>query len=236
MRTLLAGMLVLLNLSVTPAVQAGGQPVVVELYTSQGCSSCPPADALLEQLAQRDDVIALALHVDYWDYIGWKDSFGDPAYSARQRSYARASGMRTIYTPQMVVAGKDHVIGNEAMKLADLINAHRSKPSEVELQISRNGSKLAISVKSVSSQILPRKMVLQLVHFDPHKDVKITRGENHGRTISYANIVRTWKQIGSWNGRSTKKLTIDLQGNEGPVAVILQTDEHGPIIAAAQLR
>ena len=97
----------------TPVRAAGRsqRPVVLELFTSQGCSSCPPADALLGELAKRDEVVTLAFHVDYWDYIGWKDPFGDPLHTARQRAYAAHLGQRTIYTPQLVVDGAGHVVG-----------------------------------------------------------------------------------------------------------------------------
>ena len=105
------------------AAEPGPPPTVVELFTSQGCSSCPPADALLKKLDERAGVIALALHVDYWDYIGWKDSFGDPAHAKRQRSYAYFAGSRTIYTPQMIVGGTAAVVGSRPMEVADLINA-----------------------------------------------------------------------------------------------------------------
>lgn len=236
MRPYLTGILALLMLGFTPLAQAGDQPVVVELYTSQGCSSCPPADALLDELAKRDDVIALALHVDYWDYIGWKDIFGKPSYSSRQRAYARATGQRTVYTPQMIVGGKDQLIGTKAMQLADLINTHKALQTGADLQISRQGSKLTISLMGKDGIKLPRKMAVQLVLFEPHKSVKITRGENSGKTIGYSNIVTTWKYLDSWNGRAAKKISVDLAGNTGPVAVIVQTDGHGPIIAAAQLR
>ena len=105
------------------AAAAADRPVVVELYTSQGCSSCPPADAILAELADREDVIALAFHVDYWDYIGWKDIFADPANTLRQRNYARVAGARSVYTPQMIVDGQDHVVGTKPMKLAEHIDS-----------------------------------------------------------------------------------------------------------------
>ena len=103
-------------------------PVVVELFTSQGCSSCPPADKLMHELAKRDDVIALALHVDYWDYIGWKDVFAQPEFTARQRAYARLGNRKMIYTPQMVINGRDHVVGSNPKDTNALISSHKKLP------------------------------------------------------------------------------------------------------------
>src|SRR5690606_3856896 len=121
-------------------------PVVVELYTSQGCSSCPPADALMEELAARSDVIALSLHVDYWDYIGWEDSFAQPAYGQRQRSYAQAAGEHMVYTPQMVIGGTHQVIGTDAMALMDAIRAHAALPVAVNLELRHSGAQLQITM------------------------------------------------------------------------------------------
>src|SRR6056297_1175836 len=106
------------------SAMAQERPVVVELFTSQGCSSCPPADAYLHKLAAREDVIALALHVDYWDYIGWKDSFGKAAWSDRQHGYAKAAGRGMVYTPQMIINGTDHVVGNRPKDVEYLIDRH----------------------------------------------------------------------------------------------------------------
>ena len=126
------------TLGMTAGLAQAGGPVVVELYTSQGCSSCPPADAFLaRELANRDDVIALALHVDYWDYIGWKDDFADPQHTDRQRDYARAAGQRTIYTPQMIIAGKDHVIGSHPAEVKKLIRAHASAAFPLAILVRR---------------------------------------------------------------------------------------------------
>lgn len=236
MRRAIAAILAVITLGLGQSVQAQNQPVVVELYTSQGCSSCPPADALLAEIASRNDVIALALHVDYWDYIGWKDEFADPAFTKRQRTYSRVAGKRSIYTPQMIIGGVDHVIGNRPMKLADAMNAHRSKPSNVDLKLSRDGGALLISMASIDGKRIPGKMVLQLVHIDPKQNVRITRGENAGKTITYANIVTNWQQIGVWDGRRGKQISVDLGSNNQQVAVILQAEGQGPIVAAAQLR
>ncbi|WP_425052753.1 DUF1223 domain-containing protein [Psychromarinibacter sp. S121] len=208
-------------------------PVVVELYTSQGCSSCPPADALMTELAGRDDVIALALHVDYWDYIGWKDSFASRDYTNRQRAYARAAGHRTIYTPQMIVGGTDHVVGFKPMKLADLIDAHQEAEPLVDLDLSREGDTLTIRAEGLKP--LPSSILVQLVRYMPENTVEIRKGENAGRTITYANIVSGWDMLAGWDGQGLLELTAEAPGPE-PLVVILQEAGHGAILAAARLR
>lgn len=236
MRILFAALLAASSFNIANVSHAGDGPVVVELYTSQGCSSCPPADELLSKLAKRKDVIALALHVDYWDYIGWKDVFGNPAFTKRQKSYAHAGGHRTIYTPQMVVGGRDHVSGNKPMDVANAISAQRGIAKQVDLEIARKGKTLSIKAVAVAGKASAGKMVFQLVRFNPRQDVKITRGENAGRTIRYSNIVTGWKAIGTWNGTGTKEVSVDIGSSNAPLAVILQQANFGPVIAAAQLR
>ena len=127
-------------------VTSGSHPaVVVELFTSQGCSTCPPADHVLAQLTERHHVIPLALHVDYWDYIGWTDPYGKAAFTQRQKAYARAIGSRTIYTPQMVIDGVDRVEGTRPMDVAELIQEHRADSAAVDLHLSRKGDALIIA-------------------------------------------------------------------------------------------
>src|SRR6056297_463176 len=169
---------------------ANGQdrPVVVELYTSQGCSSCPPADAILAELADREDVIALAFHVDYWDYIGWKDVFASPANTLRQRNYARVAGARSIYTPQMIVDGTDHVIGTKPMKLAEHIQQHRDRATPVSLTLTRAGDQVRIRARSASR--LSGGATVRVVTYSPKETVAIKRGENAGRTLTHHNVVR----------------------------------------------
>ncbi|MCP3969325.1 MAG: DUF1223 domain-containing protein [Rhodobacteraceae bacterium] len=232
MRVFLAS-LILALLAAAPRGMAGDRPVVVELYTSQGCSSCPPADALLLELAERDDVIALALHVDYWDYIGWADSFADPAFTRRQKAYARAAGHRTVYTPQMIVGGQDHVVGYKPMKLAGLIEQHRDLASGVEFSATRTGDTLRVEARSLSQPT--GDMVLQVARYVPSETVTISRGENAGNTITYANIVAGWAVLARWDGSQPLRIETQLQG-DGPVVVLLQSEGHGPIVAAVRLR
>ncbi len=215
------------------AAQETPAPVVVELFTSQGCSSCPPADAVLAELAPRDDVIALALHVDYWDYIGWKDSFAAPAFTKRQKAYARAAGSRTIYTPQMIVAGHDRLTGLKPMHLADLIRAHGAQPARVRLQLARAGGMVEITAEARPA--LPGPAVVQLVRYLPERQVEILRGENAGRRLTYANIVTSWTVLRDWDGQGVLKIAAPAPGDE-PVVVIVQQAGPGAILAAARLR
>lgn len=233
MRGIFAAVAATLMISMVGQAMAQDNPVVVELYTSQGCSSCPPADEILLKLAQRDDVIALALHVDYWDYIGWSDTFADPQYTTRQRAYARAISSRTIYTPQMIVGGVTHVVGNRPMEVVAAVDEFRGKKSGVVLQLVRTGDRL--SVKASLSRGRARNMLVQLVRYIPSSSVSIERGENAGRTIEYVNIVTEWRQIKKWNGAEPLDLVVNVVGSE-PVVVIVQAAGQGPIMASARLR
>ncbi|RVT84164.1 DUF1223 domain-containing protein [Rhodobacteraceae bacterium CCMM004] len=226
-RTVAAAFAVALWAAVPAAAQ--DKPVVVELFTSQGCSSCPPADALLASLADRDDVIALALHVDYWDYIGWKDRFGSPVHTARQKGYARAARQRTVYTPQMIVGGVDHVVGYKPMRVADLIQKHKAAAAPVDLYLRRDGATLRIDAMAVAE--VPKRMMIHLVRLMPHAKVEITHGENAGKTLTYSNIVTQWRQIARWDGDAAFTMTLEVRG---PLAVLVQAPGHGPILAAAK--
>ena len=207
------------------------QAVVVELFTSQGCSSCPPADRILGELAKRDNVIALALHVDYWDYLGWKDEFADPNHTQRQRAYSRAAGQRTIYTPQMVIGGVDHVIGSKPMKITDLVQKHASKRAPVDVAISRKGDTIAIEATGKSRTAT----VVQLVTYTPEASVNIRRGENAGRTLTYHNIVRDIQRLGKWDGTGTYRANAKVPKGV-PVVILVQAGDGGAILGAARLR
>lgn len=216
-----------------PAAGSGRHPVVIELYTSQGCSSCPPADALMEELAERDDVIPLALHVDYWDYIGWSDRFADPAFTTRQKAYARAVGSRSIFTPQMIVNGQEHLVGVRPMELAELISRHAARTSPVTITLTRSEGKLRIDI--AADPPLGEKAVVQLIRYSPSQTVSIERGENAGQTIRYTNIVTALEPIAEWDGAQPMSITATLAGPE-PAVVIVQERGPGEIVAAARLR
>jgi len=226
-------MIFALWLATAGALQAQTGPVVVELFTSQGCSSCPPADALLTKLADREDVIALALHVDYWDYIGWADTFGDPANTLRQKAYARAANKRMIYTPQIIVGGRDHVVGHEEDNVNRLLAENAARPVAVALTLERVSESLQISAGPAPQGT--GEMDVQLVRYIPEQTVSIRRGENAGRDIVYSNIVTSWQLLRKWDGKSPLSISATVQGDE-PVVVILQQSGNGPIVAAARLR
>jgi hypothetical protein len=217
-----------------PAMAQDGTPVVVvELYTSQGCSSCPPADEFLAELARDPMVIPLALHVDYWDYIGWADSFADPKFTARQKAYARANGSRTIYTPQMIVGGIDRVEGNAPAEVASLVMKHLMGHKSVTLSVTHDGDRL--SIRATSAQQLGENVKIQLVRYTPEKSVEIIRGENAGLTMTYHNIVTSWQVLGDWDGQAPLALDTSYpQG--GPGVVILQTEGPAAILAAARIK
>ncbi len=208
-------------------------PVVVELFTSQGCSSCPPADALLGRLTEREDVLPLSLHVDYWDYIGWADIFAKPSFTRRQKGYAKASGERMIYTPQMIVSGRERLVGPKPMKLAEIIRARGGAPSPVRIAALRRGGELKVELWPAGS--VPGSMVVQLVRFLPRAEVEIARGENAGRRLVYHNIVTDWRRLADWDGTSHVSLSVEIDGDDS-AAVLVQGVDYGPIFAAASVR
>jgi len=178
-----------------PAARVRSNPhtVVVELFTSQGCSSCPPADALLGKLANAPTtdggtVIALSFHVDYWNYLGWADPFSSAAYSKRQRWYSRLSGQRSVYTPQMVVDGSDAFVGSNARQARTAIDRHaqRLKPSVIELSV-EPGAALNVSYQVDNA---PGEAYLHLALVQMHAQTDVERGENGGSTLSHTGVVR----------------------------------------------
>ncbi|MDG1183097.1 MAG: DUF1223 domain-containing protein [Tateyamaria sp.] len=207
-------------------------PVVVELFTSQGCPSCPPADKLLHELAQRDDVIPLALHVDYWDYIGWKDEFSHPDYAKRQRGYAVQAKRRSVYTPQMIVNGVTDIVGARRMELSKAIAHHADLPSRVELSVNRSGSEILINAQPTN---VDGPLIVRMLRYTPQRSAHITRGENAGHTMPYANVTENWTVLAEWDGTTALALTSVVEGDK-PVVVLVQQDQHGPILAAVRLR
>ncbi len=240
-RTLLAALALCAALA-SPAVAGDGAKVVVELFTSQGCSSCPPADAYLAELARRDDVIALSFHVDYWNYIGWKDPFSSPDSTARQRAYGRALQKRYVYTPQIVVDGRAETVGSNRATVDSLIRM-AAVAQKIDIDVAHNEDGTAdISIPSAvaggesAGQRAGRKAgEVWIGFYDAAIETEIRAGENRGETIVNANVVRSYKRIGSWTGAALKK-NVDLNalgatGRDGCV-IVLQAPDNGPIIGA----
>lgn len=209
--------------------QEAASPVVVELYTSQGCSSCPPADALLAKLADQPGVIPLALHVDYWDYIGWKDEFAHPGFTKRQKAYAKAAGERMVYTPQMIVQGVARVVGHEPEALAAAIADAAAQPGTVRLTARRQGGQIVI--EAVANPPLTGPAMVQLVGYRDAANVEISDGENAGLAVEYRNIVTSWERLGVWSGQ--EPLSLRAPDLEGLAVVIVQREGPAEILAAA---
>ena len=210
-------------------------PVVVELFTSQGCNSCPPAEALLRELAEEDGILALELHIDYWDYIGWPDPFASPVMTARQRSYARDLRLRYVYTPQMVIDGRYNVVGSDRRAVRAAIEEAAADRAAIRVKLSgEDGGKIIIP----AGQSPAGGAKVWLAVYDDHLETAVPSGENAGRTLRSRNVVREFVDVGTWVGEPME-IAIDLQaaldrGRAG-CAVLLQQGETGAIIGAAAM-
>ncbi|UWQ13496.1 DUF1223 domain-containing protein [Aliiroseovarius sp. M344] len=225
-----------------PATAEERPVTVVELFTSQGCSSCPPADALLGKLVEYDDILPLALHVDYWDYIGWKDTFAQAAHTKRQKAYAYGFGTRSIYTPQMVIGGVDQAVGSHVVEVMDVIHRHQGKSPRVVLQTTTAASGgVRLRVARMTHLALPNKILVQIVRFMPKAQVEISRGENAGLSITSTNVVTDIQGFGSWDGMETVEFDVPTPiAPEGQAAaIVLQAASKGgypgEILAAIKL-
>ena len=211
---------------------------VIELFTSGGCASCPPADQLFAKQADRDDVLALAWHVDYWDYLGWRDPFGDPRFSARQRGYSKALG-EGVYTPQVVVNGTAQAVGHREHEIARLVE--NAGAPFVPLQVARDGEGLRVSLGGGPARRRAAEgAMLILVWYDHGHELPIDEGENAGRSIMYRNVVREMQMLGSVrDGALQVNLPFDVlarpEGGEALALLLQKMDEGrpGPIVGAA---
>jgi hypothetical protein len=205
---------------------ANAQPTVIELYQSQGCSSCPPALAVLDELAKRPDVIALNFAVTYWDQLGWKDQFAKPEFTARQWDFARAGGRQNVQTPQLIVNGRAAVLGSRKAEVEAAIVAHKRAPGPI---LSVSGGALIIGAGK------PAKATVWIVDYDARRiAVPIRAGENGGRTLVHTDIVRRLTPIGAWTGPSARySLPVSASGLKR--AVLVQDGKGGPIIAAERI-
>ena len=221
--------------------QAGAQsklPIVVELFTSQSCDQCPPADDYLGELAKRPDVIALSYHVSMWDYLGWKDTFANEWTTARQETYAAFLRERSLYTPQMVIGGTIHEVGSRRDKIAKAIDQRRERSAPyLDIFVERvEGGKLAVLIPA--GKMNQRDVVVLLVRYDSSRKIAIEGGENRGRTMVYHNVVSDYRTLGMWYGQELEiHLNVaDLRfgGRDGSV-ILVQEAGSGRIIGAIQI-
>lgn len=205
-------------LSSTPTIGAevpsSARPVaVVELFTSQGCANCPPADAFLGDLSREADVVALSYAVDYWDYMGWKDTAAKPEFTRRQKAYAERRGDHDVFTPQVVINGRARLVGSDRAGIRREIAAGATIRHDltVPIELEANREALQVRLPDAPAGGEPVHATVWLARFDEVRSVSVGRGENHGRTLSYAHLVRSLQPIGMWKG---KALTIELPRQE----------------------
>jgi len=210
---------------------------VIELFTSQGCSSCPPADALLKRYSDRRDVVALTMAVDYWDYLGWKDTLASPKFSARQRAYAKARRDGAVYTPQAVVNGTIHVNGSDRAQIDEAIErtSRKSEPA-VSLTCRTENGAMVVEVGNAAPGQAVKDGTLWLAVVQPQAEIPVKHGENRGRTLAYYNVVRELTPVGMWSGKATTVRLPHGAFETSPgarFAILLQQESVGPILAAA---
>ena len=231
----------LAGLALGTASALAGPRAVMELFTSQGCSSCPPADKLLGELAKRDDVLALSLPIDYWDYLGWKDTLASHDFSERQREYAQSRGDGAVYTPQAVINGTEDLVGSDRGKIESALKQATDKGFAVPIALSSSADAVTVKIGAADGST-PNRGTIWLVMYDPSITVPIGRGENSGRTVTYSNVVRKLRPIAMWKG---EPMSIDLPRSEmaqakvDRCAVLLQAEKTGglpgPILGAASI-
>lgn len=230
------------TLAAAGPIGAHAEPrAVVELFTSQGCSSCPPADKILGELAHDPSVVAVSVPVDYWDYLGWKDTLASPKNTQRQRAYAKSRGDRDIYTPQVVVNGTIHVVGNDRAAIDRAIAQSDAKglPMSLPVTLAVKGGKLKVEVGAEKSGAVTGEV--WLCGLTAEVPVNIGRGENTGRSITYHNVARRWIKLGEFKGRAQSWNVALSEINGGDIntaAVFVQTgtpDKPGAMLGGAMM-
>jgi len=198
---------------------------VVELFTSQGCASCPPADEALRKLIQKGDVVGLSYHVDYWNYLGWADSLASKENTERQYGYARALGRNNVYTPQAVVNGRDHVKGADMQAIYSRLDAFKQAGEGLSVPVKTQhvGDEIAIDIGEGKG-----KADVVVAYFKREQIVDVQKGDNQGKKISYWHSVYDVQTVGMWDGKSmTVKLPASImsKSKDGGCAVLLQTTD-----------
>ena len=212
-------------------------PWLVELFTSQGCSSCPPAAAYLGTLARRPDIVALSFHVDYWDYIGWKDTFATRATTDRQRAYARVLKQRYVYTPEMVIEGTGHDTGREPAPIERLLDDARRRTQRRATPVLSRDASSALTVALEPFALTDGLAEVTLALYDRRHATPIASGENQGRLLESFNVVRRLERLATWTGTTPGLWTVPDAGLEPGrgAAVIVQRADHGPVLGCNKL-
>jgi hypothetical protein len=214
---------------------------VVELFTSQGCSSCPPADKIIGELSKDPSVIALSMPIDYWDYLGWKDTLADSRFSARQKAYSQMRGDRDVYTPQVVVNGSAHVIGSDRAGIEGAISDTKKGDAVMSVPVSMTlaGKQLNVSVAASHAGATASHGEIWICAISKSIPISIGRGENRGHEVTYYNVVRNLLKVGDWNG-AAGSWTVPLEnisrdGVDGAVVYIQNgnREKPGPMLGAA---
>jgi len=212
-------------------------PVVVELYTSQGCNTCPPADAYLGELAARDDVIALSVHVNYWDYLGWQDSYATEAGTERQRSYSRTFRQRYVYTPQMVIHGMAQSVGHDRSGIELAIDGASMK-ADADLALTVEHSSPGVATVRIPASDIERPADVLMFVVDRSHTVAVAAGENSGKSLTYYNVVRSIDRIGSYDGTAGEHevaLGADSMAGHDLCVVVVQEPGPGAVLGAVAL-
>ena len=212
---------------------------VVELFTSQACSSCPPADKIIGELAKDPNVIAMSMPIDYWDYLGWKDTLADARFSARQRAYSKVRGDRDVYTPQVIVNGSTQVIGSNRTGIENAIKeTGKNGVMSVPVTLTLSGKEISVSVAASMAPAVAHGEVW-LCSISKAVPISIGRGENRGMEVTYHNVVRNLLKVGDWNG-SPESWTVPIEnvlreGVDGAVVFVQdgRSDRPGPMFGAA---
>jgi hypothetical protein len=210
------------------------RPVLVELFTSQGCNSCPPAETFLRELSQRNDLIAIELHVDYWDYIGWRDPFASRALTHRQRAYSRAMEQRYVYTPQMIIDGRFQEVGSDREAVLRLIErARAAKPAGPTIEAIAPHGDAPPGVR-ISGPV-PSPAVVWAAALDPAHETDVLRGENGGQRLVNTNVVRRLERIGTYDGTAIELPLFICEPHQSLAVVVQAANGTGPILAAKLL-
>jgi hypothetical protein len=232
MKKLLQTAVCALALTLTaPSAGAGDNAILVELFTSQGCSSCPPADETLAALTERADVLPLSMHVDYWDYLGWRDTFAKRELTERQFAYRELMGARVVYTPQMIIHGVRDVPGYRAGLVEEAIRSAQSAEPRASIALNMDKGMLSAQIEPAANTSAPS--TVWIASFSKEETVEIHRGENAGERITYHNVVEDLIRVGAWSGDEPRSIEVPQPEDGKGVAVWLQDERTGQVIAAS---